>query len=55
VEEVTVGTVIQYTHRSNEDRHQHWDRLEGADLLAQYGALKGQGWKMFSIKSYQAL
>jgi helix-turn-helix, Psq domain len=38
-----VGTVIQYTPRGNEDRHQRWDRLKRADLLAQYDGLHAQG------------
>jgi hypothetical protein len=38
-----VGTVIQYTQRGNDDRSQRWDRLERADLLAQYGDLQTQG------------
>jgi Family of unknown function (DUF6399) len=41
--EVAVGTVIQDTQRGNEDRFQRWDRLERADLLAQYGDLQTQG------------
>ena len=38
-----MGTVIQYPQRSNEDRHQRWDRLERAELLARYGDLQAQG------------
>jgi hypothetical protein len=38
-----VGTVVQYTPRGHEDRNQRWDRIERADLLAQYGALQAQG------------
>jgi len=41
--EVAVGTVIQYKQRSNDDRHQRWERLERADLLQQYDDLKAQG------------
>jgi hypothetical protein len=41
--EVAVGTVVQYTQRGHEHRHQRWDRIERADLLAQYGALQAQG------------
>jgi hypothetical protein len=38
-----VGTVIQYPQRSNEDRHQRWDRLERAEQCERYGNLKVQG------------
>jgi len=38
-----VGTVIQYTHRGNDDRHQRWDRIERAGLFEQYGDLQAQG------------
>jgi hypothetical protein len=38
-----VGTVMQYQAQGNEDRHQRWDRIERADLLAQYGDLQTQG------------
>jgi len=38
-----VGTVVQYTQRGHENRHQRWDRIERADLLAQSGALQAQG------------
>ena len=38
-----MGTVIQYTQRSTDDRHQRWDRLERAELFEQYGDLKAQG------------
>ena len=38
-----MGTVIQYKQRSNDDRHQRWERLERADLLQQYDDLKAQG------------
>jgi hypothetical protein len=34
---------MQYQVQGNEDRHQRWDRLERADLLAQYGDLQTQG------------
>jgi len=38
-----VGTVIHYAQRGNGDRNQRWDRIERADLFAQYGALQTQG------------
>ncbi len=38
-----MGTVIQYTQRGNDDRHQRWDRIERTELFAQYGDLKAQG------------
>lgn len=38
-----MATIIQETHRGNEDRHQRWARLERTDLFAQYGALHAQG------------
>jgi hypothetical protein len=38
-----VGTGIQYLQRSNEDRHQRWERLERAEQFAHYGELKAQG------------
>ncbi len=38
-----MGTVIQYTQRSDDDRHQRWDCIERAELFAQYGALQAQG------------
>jgi hypothetical protein len=41
--EVAVGTVIQDTQRGNDDRSQRWDRLQRADLWAQYGDLQTQG------------
>jgi hypothetical protein len=41
--EIAVGTVIQHAQRGNDDRHQRWERLERADLFAQYGALAAQG------------
>ena len=37
-----MGTVIQYPQRSNEDRHQRWDRLERAELFEQYRDLQAQ-------------
>jgi len=37
-----VRTVIQYKPRSNEDRHQRWERIERADLFAQYRDRKAQ-------------
>ena len=38
-----MGTVIQYTQRSNDERNQRWDRVERAELFAQYGDLQAQG------------
>jgi hypothetical protein len=38
-----VGTVIQYTQRGNDERNQRWDRVERAELFAQYGDLQAQG------------
>jgi uncharacterized protein DUF6399 len=38
-----VGTVIQYTQRGNDDRHQRWERIERAGLFEQYGDLQAQG------------
>ena len=38
-----MGTVIQYPQRSNEDRHQRWDRIERAERCERYGALQAQG------------
>jgi hypothetical protein len=38
-----VGPVIQYAQRDSEARHQRWDRIERADLFAQYGDLQAQG------------
>ena len=38
-----MGTVIQYKPRSNEERHQRWERIERVDLFAQYRDLKAQG------------
>ena len=38
-----MGTVIQYTHRGNDERNQRWDRVERAELFAQYGDLQAQG------------
>ena len=38
-----MGTVVQYAQRGHENRHQRWDRIERADLLAPYGALQAQG------------
>jgi Family of unknown function (DUF6399) len=38
-----VGTVIQYQQRVNDDRHQRWERIERAELFAQYGDLHAQG------------
>ena len=36
-------TVVQYQQRSNDDRNQHWARIERAELFAQYGDLQTQG------------
>jgi Psq-like protein len=38
-----VGTVSQYTQRGNDNRHQRGERMERAELFAQYVALKAQG------------
>lgn len=38
-----MGTVIQYAQRSNDERHQRWDRIERAGLFERYGALHAQG------------
>jgi hypothetical protein len=38
-----VGTVIQYTHRGNEDRTQRWARIERAELFERYRDLRAQG------------
>src|SRR5262245_3615334 len=38
-----MGTVIQYAQRDSEARHQRWDRLERADVFAQYDDLQAQG------------
>ena len=38
-----MGTVSQYTQRSNDDRHQRWERIERADLLQPYDDRKVQG------------
>jgi Family of unknown function (DUF6399)/helix-turn-helix, Psq domain len=38
-----VGTVIQYTQRGNDERNQRWNRVERAELFAQYGDLQAQG------------
>ena len=38
-----MGTVIQYKPRGNDDRNQRWERLECADLFAQYRDLQAQG------------
>ena len=38
-----MGTVIQYTQRGNDERNQRWDRVERAELFAQYGDLQAQG------------
>jgi hypothetical protein len=34
-----MGTVIDDKQRSNVERHQRWDRIQRADLLAQYHSL----------------
>jgi transposase len=41
--EVAVGTIIHGKQQGNTDRHQRWERLERADLCAQYSALQVQG------------
>src|SRR6266446_2960334 len=41
--EVTVGTIVQYQQRSNEERHQRWARLERAELSERYSDLHDQG------------
>src|SRR6266853_3732535 len=41
--EVTVGTIVQYQQRSNEDRHQRWARLERAELSERFSELHAQG------------
>jgi hypothetical protein len=38
-----VGTVVQYMQRGHEHRHQRWDRIARAALLAPDGALQAQG------------
>jgi hypothetical protein len=38
-----LGTVIQYTQRGNDERNQRWDRVERAELFAQYSDLQAQG------------
>ena len=38
-----MGTVIDDKQRSNVERHQRWDRIQRADLLAQYHSLQVQG------------
>ena len=38
-----MGTVIQYTQRGNDERNQRWNRVERAELFAQYGDLQAQG------------
>lgn len=38
-----MGTVIQYQQRVNDDRSQRWERIERAELFAQYGDLHAQG------------
>jgi hypothetical protein len=42
-EERAVGTIIQYTHRGNDERNQRWNRVERAELFAQYEDLHAQG------------
>jgi hypothetical protein len=34
---------MQYKQPGNEDRHQRWERIERAELFAQYGDLHAQG------------
>src|SRR5882762_3623498 len=41
--EVAVGTVIHDTQQRNHDSQLRWDRLERADLFAQYRELRTQG------------
>ena len=38
-----MGTVIQYTQRRNDARHQRWDRLERTEFFEQYHDLQAQG------------
>ncbi len=38
-----MGTIIPHIQDVNEDRNQHWDRLERAGLFAQYHDLQAQG------------
>ena len=38
-----MGAVIQSQPQRNDARQAHWDRLERADLFAQYRALRTQG------------
>ena len=38
-----MATIIQDKQRGYADRHQHWTRIERADVFAQYGALHAQG------------
>ena len=38
-----MGTVIQDTQRGQHERTQRWDRVERAELFAQYGDLQAQG------------
>jgi hypothetical protein len=38
-----MGAVIQSQPQRNDPRQAHWDRLERADLFAQYRALRTQG------------
>ncbi len=38
-----MGTVVQETQRGNDDRNQRWDRIERADLFAQWSDLQTQG------------
>ena len=38
-----MGTVIQYTQRSNEDRYRRWDRIERTECFEQYRDLHAQG------------
>ena len=41
--EVAMVAVIQSQPQRNDARQAHWDRLERADLFAQYQALRTQG------------
>ena len=38
-----MGTVIQDTQRSNDDRHQRWERIERAEFFEPYRDLQAQG------------
>ena len=38
-----MGTIIPYPQRGNDERTQRWQRVERAELFAQYGDLQAQG------------